>query len=345
MNFLFYWLAPTFRSRLTPGSPSLKKIDINSLKYKSDEISRRGGIFYVGLTLGTLTAGLLQAAASKHLNGVDGLAGWRWMFIITSIITIPLAFVGVALWPGTPDKPNKLFLSAKELELAKNRLERHGAQLKSLPFSVERLQRIFSGWRFYVLVIWDIFFFNTSANTAAFLLWIKSLHRFDTPTINNLGTIAPALGIFYVLFINFGADLFLGRAGAITLACVWNFIGLIILTIWDVPESAKWFAFSTNYASVAVSSVLYGWANTILRHNVEERALTLILMTAIATSTNAWIPLLVYPTVEAPRFPKGYPYSAANVICLVIMTQIVRILYNREEYVLRPSRGINILIT
>lgn len=34
----------------------------------------------------------------------------------------------------------------------------------------------------------------------------QSLDRFDTPTINNLGTIAPALGIFYVLFTNFGAD-------------------------------------------------------------------------------------------------------------------------------------------
>ena len=107
---------------------------------------------------------------------------------------------------------------------------------------------------------------------------------------------------------------------------------LIILAVWDVPESAKWFAFSTNYASVPVSSVLYGWANTILRHNVKERALTLILLTAIATSTNAWVPLLVFPTVQAPRFPKGYPYAATNVVCLVVMTQMVGILYNREEY-------------
>lgn len=256
------------------------------------------------------------------------------MFIITSVITLPLAFVGFVLWPGTPDKPNRLILSEKEIALARARLERHGNKLEALPFSWGRLRRIFTCWRFYILVIWDIFFFNTSANTAAFLLWIKSLDRFDTPTVNNLGTIAPALGIFYVLFINFSADLFLGRPGAITLACLWNLTGLIILTIWKVPESAKWFAFSTNYASVAVSSVLYGWANIILRHNVEERALTLILMTAIATSTNAWIPLLVYPTVEAPRFPKGYPYSAANVICLILMTQIVRVIYNKEEYVL-----------
>jgi hypothetical protein len=299
--------------------------------YKPDEIHRRGGIFYAGLTLGTLTAGLLQAAASKHLDGVAGLAGWRWMFIITSVITLPLALVGYFVWPGTPDKPNRLLLSEREIALAKSRLEITGSQLKPLPFTWDRLRRIFTGWRFYILVIWNIFFFNTSANTAGFLLWIKSLHRYSTPTVNNLGTIAPALGIFYILFINFGADLFLGRPGAITLASTWNIIGLIILSIWNVPESAKWFAFSTNYASVAVSSVLYGWANIILRHNVEERALTLILMTAIATSTNAWVPLLVFPTVEAPRFKKGYPYAAAMVVCLVLWTQVVRVIYNREE--------------
>lgn len=309
--------------------------------YKSDEIGRRGGVFYTGLTLGTLTAGLLQAAASAHVDGVNDLAGWRWNFIINAIITLPLALVGFFLWPGTPDKPNRLLLSDKEIQLARDRLERYGNQLKPLPFSWKRLIQIFGGWKFYTLVIWDVFFFNAGANTAALLLWIKSLHRFDVPTINNLGTIAPALGIFYVLFINFSADLFLGRPGAITLACVWNGIGLIILTIWDVPEAAKWFAFSTNYANVAVSSVLYGWANIILRHNVEERALTLIMMTAIATSTNAWIPLLVFPTVESPRFPKGYPYALANVVCLILMASREIHLQHRRSKVCgdRTCRG------
>jgi hypothetical protein len=295
--------------------------------YRNDEISRRGGIFYVGLTLGTLTAGLLQSAATKYLDGVHGLAGWRWLFIINAIITLPLALIGYAIWPGTPAKPNRLFLKDSELELARARLSRSGTKVQSTPFSVKLLKRIFTNWRFYIIVIWDIFFFNTSANTAAFLLWIKSLQRFDTATINQLGTISPALGIFFVLFINFSADLWIGRAAAITLASAVNFTGLVILAVWNVPESAKWFAFSVGYSAVAVSSVLYGWANVIMRDNIEERSLTLIMMTAIATSTNAWIPLLVYPTVEAPRFPKGYVYSACMVVCLVIMTQIVRVLF------------------
>lgn len=299
--------------------------------YRSDEIGRRGGLFYVGLTLGTLTAGLLQSAATTYLDGVRGLPGWRWLFIINAIITLPLAFVGYFLWPGTPTRPNRFVIKESELDLARSRLAKAGAKPQHTPFSFKLLKRVFTNRRFYILVIFDTLFFNTSANTAAFLLWIKSLKRYDIATINRLGTISPALGIFFVLFINFSADLWIGRAAAITLASAINFTGLVILAVWHVSETAKWFAFSVGYSSVAVSSVLYGWANVVLKDNDEERALTLILMTAIATSTTAWIPLFTYPTVQAPRFPHGYAYSASMVVALVVMTQIVRVLFTREE--------------
>ncbi|KAK7416066.1 MFS transporter (Seo1) [Neonectria magnoliae] len=295
--------------------------------YRSDEIGRRGGFFYIGLTLGTMTASLLQGAATEYLHGVNGLVGWRWAFIINAVITLPLAFVGYFIWPGTPARPNRLVLKESDIALAKSRLEKTGTKVQSTPFSWKLLRRVFTSRQFYLLVFWDILFFNTSSNAAGFLLWIKSLARYDTTTMNQLAAISPGLGIFFVLFINFSADLWLGRPGAITLASAVNFTGLVILAIWDVPEAAKWFAFSVTFSAVAVSSVLYGWANTILRHNNEERAITLILMTAIATSTTAWIPLFTYPTVEAPRFPKGYVYSAVIVVLLVAMTQVIRILF------------------
>lgn len=298
--------------------------------YRSDEIGRRGGAFYVGLTLGTLTASLLQAASSTYLDGHNGLAGWRWLFVINAIITLPLAFLGFFIWPGTPARPNRLVLSTSELDLARRRLERCGAKFQSTPFSRALFGRVFKKWRFYVLIFWDTLFFNSSSNTAAFLLWIKSLDRYDVATINTLAAISPALGIFFVLFINFSSDLWLGRPAGITMASAFNFTSLVILAIWDVRESAKWFAYSVTYSAVSVSSVLYGWTNIILRDNVEERALTLVLMTAIATSTQAWVPLLVYPTVSAPRFPRGYVYSASMTVLLVIMTQAIRLLFGSD---------------
>ncbi|KAL4880629.1 major facilitator superfamily domain-containing protein [Aspergillus karnatakaensis] len=304
--------------------------------YKSNEIGRRGGAFYIGLTLGMLTASLLQSATLNNLDGVHGLAGWRWLFIVNAIITLPLGLIGPFIYPGTPDKPNRLVISDKDLELARARLEREGRRAKSAPFSWALARKIFGTRRFWLVLLWDGLFFNSSANTASFLLWLKSLNRYAPARVNELNSISPALGIFFVLFINTSTDLFLSREWAITLASAFNFTSSLILAIWHVPEGAKWFAFAVQYSAVAVSSVLYGWVNVIYRENVEERAVVLVLITAVSTHWNAWIPLLVYPTVEGPRFPKGYVYSAVITALLVGMTFVIRYVYGAHGEHDRP---------
>lgn len=300
--------------------------------YRGDEIARRGGVFYVGLTLGTLTAGLIQAGASARLEGVNGLAGWRWMYIVCSIITIPIGILGYLVLPGTPDKPNKIVLRDSDVVVARERLERAGHVAEG-KFNWGVLKRLASSWQFWALVLLDIFFWNGSINTSTggYLLWLKSLNRYSSARINELGSISPALGIFYTLLICFASDLVLGPAWAITVAHVWNILGLIILIIWDVPESALWFAFMTTYSAVAMSSVLYGWVNSQLRASPGERSFTLVLINAVSQSTTAWTPLLVFPTVEAPRFTKGYSFVLGNAVCLIALAHVIRIYLKKQE--------------
>lgn len=163
------------------------------------------------------------------------------------------------------------------------------------------------------------------------MLWLKSLKRYTPARLNQLGAISPALGIFYTLFICFGSDLIFGPAWAITIAHVWNIIGLIILTIWHVPETALWFAFMTTYSAVAMSSVLYGWINSQLSYSQAERSVALVLANTLAQSTTAWTPLLVFKTVEAPRFIKGYPFVLANAILLIALAHIINFYVKREK--------------
>lgn len=300
--------------------------------YRGDEIARRGGVFYVGLTLGTLTAGLIQAGASSRLDGVNGLEGWRWMYIICAIITIPIGILGYVVLPGTPDRPNRLFLNQHDIDLSIKRLKKDG-HVTNGKFSFITLKSIFRKWQFWALLLLDIFFWNGSINTSTggYLLWLKSLKRYAPAQVNNLGAISPALGILYTLFICFASDLVLGPAWAITVAHTWNIIGLIILVIWNVPESALWFSFMTTYSAVAMSSVLYGWVNSQLKASPAERSFTLVLINAISQSTTAWTPLLVFPTVEAPRFKKGYAFVLANAVMLIITAHIIRIYLKRSE--------------
>ncbi|CZR64586.1 related to putative transporter SEO1 [Phialocephala subalpina] len=299
--------------------------------YRSDELARRGGVFQAAISLGTLTASLLQSASSKGLDGVNGLSGWRWNFIITAIFPLALAPIGYFIWPGTPDKPNMRVISQAQLALAKSRFEKTGGRIHPMPFSLPPLKRIFSHKKVYILVGFLTIVFNCSFANGAFLLWVKSLKRFSIPEINNLGTIPPAVGMFFCLFVNFSADMAIGRTVAFISLATLNFTVLVILAIWNVPEGAKWFAFAMSSATSAMIPLIYSWANTLLRGDVEERALTLVLMQIIATSTNAWIPLLVWPTVESPKYPKGYPYASVFTIISVAMALSVRFIYQKEE--------------
>ncbi|KAE8443399.1 hypothetical protein EG329_001879 [Mollisiaceae sp. DMI_Dod_QoI] len=299
--------------------------------YRSDELARRGGFFQAAISLGTLTASLLQSASSKGLSGVNGLSGWRWNFIITAIFPLALAPIGYLIWPGTPDKPNFRVISKSELVIARSRLENTGVQIKPMPFSIPLLKRIFSHKKVYLLVAYITIVFNCSIANGGFLLWVKSLKRFSIPEINNLGAIPPAVGIFFCLFINFSADMAIGRTIAFLILAALNFTLLVILAIWNVPEAAKWFAFAMSSGTSAMIPLIYSWANTLLRGDVEERAITLVLMQVIATSTNAWVPLLVWPTVESPKFPKGYPYATAMTIISVVMALVIKAIYRKEE--------------
>ncbi|KAB8293371.1 hypothetical protein EYC80_007692 [Monilinia laxa] len=282
--------------------------------YRGDEIARRGGIFYVGLSLGTLTSGLIQAGASARLDGVNGLAGWRWMYIICASITIP---IGIVLKPD-------------DIELSTDRLTRAG-HVSHGKLKLSALKKVFLSPHFWGIVLVDVFFWNACLqnSSGSFLLWIKSLNRYSAAKVNELGTIAPALGIFYTLFVCFSSDLVLGPAWAITMSHTWNIIGLVILVIWNVPESAKWFAFSTTYSAPAMSSVLHGW---FLSPSSYHRHLQ---------STTAWTPLLVYPTVEAPRYPKGFAFTLGSAILLIISTHLLQLYLKRKEPKRENSTGLS----
>lgn len=282
--------------------------------------------------MGTLTAALIQSAASAQLDGVHGLAGWRWMYIICAIITIPVGILGLFVLPGTPDQPNKWVLKEHDIQVAKARLLRAGHKVEGT-VTLQTFIRIAKSPRVWALLLLDIFFWNGSINTSTggYLLWLKSLKRYSAARVNQLGAASPAIGIFYTLAVCFASDLVLGPAWAITVAHSWNIIGLIVLTVWTVPESALWFAFMTTYSAVAMSSVLYGWINSQLSYSPAERSVALVLANTLAQSTTAWTPLLVFKTVEAPRFHKGYPFVLANSVCLIILAHIINFYVKKRK--------------
>lgn len=262
------------------------------------------------------------------------------MYIICALITIPIGILGYFVIPGTVDQPNRWVVNDHDIAVARERLEKHGHVTKGkMKFS--HIKRTLCGLRFWTVVTTDVLFWNAGIhkNTASFLLWIKSLapsHGYSASKINELGTIAPALGIGYTLFACFASDMLMGPEWAITMCSVFNGIGLSLLTAWFVPENALWFGFATMYWSNALSSVFHGWVNNLLRDSPEERSFTLVLINLLSQSSTAWTPLLTFPTIEAPRYRKGYSFCLGCAIGLIIFVWIMHYYLKRDKKIYMP---------
>lgn len=88
--------------------------------YRRSEIQTRASVFYSAGALSGAVSGLL-AYLLQLMNGVAGLEGWRWLFLLEGIITV-LVGCSVKFW--LPDSPSSCrFLSDHEKMIATQRLQ------------------------------------------------------------------------------------------------------------------------------------------------------------------------------------------------------------------------------
>ncbi|OCH90976.1 MFS general substrate transporter [Obba rivulosa] len=90
-----------------------------STLYKPHELQQRVGVFYASASLSGAFGGLLASVITK-MNGIGGLAGWRWIFILEGLATVLIAIISMMLLPA--DIISAKFLTEEEKVFAERRL-------------------------------------------------------------------------------------------------------------------------------------------------------------------------------------------------------------------------------
>jgi MFS family permease len=84
------------------------------------------GFYLVSVLVGGFSA--ILAYGLMQMDGIGGLAGWRWIFIVEGIITVLLAFIAFFTIIDFPDKVltkrTGKFLSATDVDIIKGRIDR-----------------------------------------------------------------------------------------------------------------------------------------------------------------------------------------------------------------------------
>lgn len=108
-------------------------------------------IFWLAGSIGTLFSGFLQAAAYTNLDGVAGRAGWRWLFIIDGIITLPLALAGYLFFPNLPQGGKKTWWTTEDEHILSVKRMQAIGRAGTEPWTRAKARRIFSSWHTYLL--------------------------------------------------------------------------------------------------------------------------------------------------------------------------------------------------
>jgi MFS family permease len=277
--------------------------------YSGSDLFKRAGTWFICNPLGQMVSGYLQAAAYTNLSGVGGMPGWRWLFIIDGIFTIPVALIGFFVFPGVPDSPAPFFLTKRDIEIAKDRLSRAKIRRPGR-LGPDVVKRSLKHWHIYVFLFCYACMILSSYPSSYMNLWLKD-EGYSVTKINQYPTIIQAITIFSSWLGTTLASIYPSWI-IYTIISTFSLFSTLCMCIWYIPTGLKLFAWFLFGANGCASPILYSTVNTIVKDDSEERALILGSMMTFGYSFNIWVPLLLFPTAGpdgAPRWRKGWPVT------------------------------------
>ncbi|KAG9650181.1 MFS general substrate transporter, partial [Aureobasidium melanogenum] len=309
--------------------------------YTERELGKRSGIFTASGLAGTMIGGFIQTGIHSSMDGLQGLAGWRWLFIIDGLICVPVAIYGFLLFPDTPQTTSVPYLSEAERELARSRVPLH---VERTPFNWSFAKRVFGSWYFYGFVmLWIIAGETESFSSNSLLALYMKAHpgKYTVSQLNNYPTGVPAVGIVSTIFWATLTD-FLG--GKRYLVGYWiGITGIITSAMILAPSATTASTFAAYYwagSVYACQATFFAWANDALRYEEDIlRAIVIASMNCGSNVINAWWSIVFYSANYAPKFTRGMWAMIGCSIALVIWTAGVTWMCVRTEKK-RISQGV-----
>lgn len=120
--------------------------------YTKTELAKRTTLFQITAPLGAAFSGYLQAAVYEGLDGRNGLAGWRWLYVICGLMTVPVGIATFFFFPNTPYKKKPWFLTEEEHAIALRRVRDVGIAPPA-KITWRTFTRILGRWRIYAFVL------------------------------------------------------------------------------------------------------------------------------------------------------------------------------------------------
>ncbi|CCF45444.1 major facilitator superfamily transporter [Colletotrichum higginsianum] len=304
-----------------------------SIFYTRKEVATRIAILYTGNILATAFAGLIAAGIFHGMDGLGGLAGWKWLFILQGAVTFVIAVVGFFLLPDFPQ--NTKWLTQEERDLAHNRMELDTVGNQGASGTMKGLREALKDplvWIFCAMAHMHLAangfknFFPTVVETLGFNTTITLVLTCPPYLIAGAITIAVSWssGKFNERTWHITASKAVAVVGFVSAAATLNlagrYISMVIFTI----------------GTYGVNSLILGWCGSVCGQTKEKKAAALAAVTTIMNISFIWTPYL-WPSSDEPRYAIAMGSSAGFSIATAALAWLVKIILKKRNAKLRAS--------
>lgn len=297
--------------------------------YTKTELPVRLALFWMSLNLCSIVASFL-AYGTLHMDGVAGIAGWRWLFMIEGLLTLFIGFFTFFRMPPSPTqtkawfRPNGWFTEREETIIV-NRVIRDdpskGDMHNREGLTLRRLWTAVCDYDLWPIYIIGLMFGIPSAPPSTYLTLLLRNSGFNTFNTNLLTIPSQALGIVTMFVITIVSEFVNERSIVAMMEDLWTLPFLVALyALPNNPNPWIFFVVVTGLLSYPYTHpIQVGWcsrnAGAVASRTVNASLYNMFVQASGIISAQ------IYVASDAPRYQRG------NKILIIICSVNICVLY------------------
>lgn len=300
--------------------------------YARFEVQTRLSIFYSAASFAAAFSGLL-AFGIQHMDGIAGLGGWRWIFILEGMLTVVIGVFVPWMLPDSPETAS--FLTEEEKAFIIRRLQQDagtaaGKVQTNEGYKWSSLKAALTDWKIYVFVL--IFWGNSVCNVG-FLFTVPTIILelgYSAANAQLLTVPIFVVGLISTLTFSFLADRSQTRWQFIIIPfCIAlvGYIGLISIPHPALPGLTYAFLF---FIPAGVYPPLIG-ATSWVANNLAptwKRATGMALFISLGNLIGA-VGSNIFLEEQAPHYWLGYGFGIGAIVVAISAALVLKITYTR----------------
>ncbi|CAN9254435.1 unnamed protein product [Alternaria alternata] len=312
--------------------------------YTKFEVAKRYSVFYFVGSIASAMSGIL-AYGLQQMEGVQGIRGWRWIFIMEGVITIGVALFAITFIVKFPDeekaKPSWGFLKPHELDVVIDRLNADRNDATAEKFSWKKFLEPAKDWYIYAFALILLFVTTIAYGFAFFLPIILSTKlKFSIAMSQCLGAPPYAASGFLMYGAAWFSDKYKTRGPVLVVLCLVSLIGLPIMGFASNPWAQYVGVFITvSGTNSAIPSVMAYQANNI--RGQWRRAFCSASLTGIG-GIGGIAGALIFRTEDAPSYVPGFAACMACNVLVILLVGVLTLWFRSENA--KADRGEKVLL-